>query len=313
MVSRAGQIDAEAAAWVARLHGARTGSAGAALHAWLAEDPAHGDAFERATEVWMMLPGAAAFRDAEPRAERPAQRRTFAPVRALAASVLLLLTCGILWWSLAAADGYATERGEQRVATLEDGSRIALNTDTRVALHFAEDRREVELEQGEAMFEVAHDAARPFIVQAGDTRVRAIGTVFLVRRTADGAIVTLVSGKVAVSDIGARANRAGAVLKPGERLTASAGGSSLIEPHPVEMATAWRRGQAVFRDTSLVAAVAELNRYGGPLLVIDDPRVAALPVSGVFATNDSAEFAESIATLHGLHVVKRGEAVHIVR
>lgn len=315
-------IDAEAAAWVARLHGERTEAIERGLHAWLEADPAHSAAFERATEIWAMLPGAALCMEAERRmgvhapspapTRRPIMRR---PALALAASVLLAFGVGTIWWSVAPEPGYATAIGEQKVAVLEDGSRIALNTNSRVDIDFTSETRAIQLDHGEAMFEVAHNAARPFIVTAGDKQIRAIGTVFLVRREGDSVTVTLIDGKVSVTDLAPRtrtAAKASAILAPGERFTAVGPGQPVIDTESIEVATAWRRGQAIFRDTPLGEAVVELNRYGGKRLVVTDPRLAALPISGVFATNETRDFAEAMAALHGLHVRTEGETLQIV-
>jgi transmembrane sensor len=103
------------------------------------------------------------------------------------------------------------------------------------------------------------------------------------------------------------------VLAPGERLTAASDRLAAIDRPSLEAATAWRRGQAIFEDAPLAEAVAEVNRYGGPHIVIDDPRVASLRVSGVFATNDTAEFAQAIATLHGLRVERDEGDLRIAR
>ncbi len=304
-------VDAEAAAWLTRLHGDE--DVRPALDAWLDEDPAHAAAFARASEVWAILPRAA--RSVEPANAGQAPRSVRLSRAAIAVAASLLLGLVGVWWSLGSPGDYATRPGEQRVATLEDGSRLALNTDTRVGVQFDDGRRHIELEKGEAMFEVAHDADRPFVVVAGDTRVQAIGTVFIVRRSADDVVVTLIKGKVAVSHAqppARGASRPPLVLRPGEKLTEPANGPARIEPESVEVATAWRRGQTVFRDTPLGEAVTELNRYGGPVIMVDDPRIAALPISGVYATN-AADFAEAAATLHGLRVEKDGDALHIRR
>lgn len=306
-------IEAQAAAWLARLQG-DDGAVQPALDAWLSEDPAHAEAFERASTVWAILPRAAAQAQEDVQFRPAARARALWPV-AIAACLALLAGAGALWWSLADAGAYATRPGEQTVATLQDGSRIALNTDTRVDVRFDASRRRIALDRGEAMFEVAHDAERPFVVVAGDTKVMAIGTVFTVRRTAEDVVVTLIKGRVAVSHDKASSRgepNAVVMLRPGEKLTEPATGPARVEPESVEVATAWRRGQAVFRDTPLGTAVTELNRYGGPEIVVDDPRLAALPVSGVFATN-AADFAEAVAQLHGLRTERRGENVHITR
>lgn len=308
-------IDAAAAVWLARLHGAQEDAVRPALDAWLAENPAHAEAFERANETWAILPRAARCGQEEVRSRPSLARPWMLYPAAMAACLLVVVGFAAFWWSLADAGAYATAPGEQKVAMLADGSRIALNTDTQVDVRFNAERRQIELDRGEAMFEVAHDAERPFVVVAGDTRVQAIGTVFTVRRTRDDVIVTLIKGKVAVSHGRARTGgviEAPVVLRPGEKLTEPAEGQRRIEPESVEAATAWRRGQTVFDETPLGAAVTELNRYGGPPIVVDDPRIAALPVSGVFATN-APDFAEAVATLHGLHIEKDGDTLHIRR
>lgn len=316
------RASAEAAAWLARLQGdARTPAREAAFQDWLRADPAHQSAFERATDIWADLPGAALLLDAPARrapAPTPlpvASPRRRLPLHQLALAASLLIAIGIgsfAWFGRPAA--YSTTIGEQKVATLEDGSRIALNTDSSVEVRYDATQRLVELDHGEAMFEVAHNTARPFLVRAGDKQVRAVGTSFVVRREGKEVIVTLLQGKVAVTDIRPAAKRAAPTyLNPGERLRAPPEGAARIETQSADTATAWRRGQAMFSDTPLVDAVAELNRYGGPRLVVDDPRLASLRVSGVFATNDTGEFARAVAALHGLRIEQSGQTMHIVR
>jgi transmembrane sensor len=312
------RASAEAAAWLARLQGdARTPAREAAFKDWLAADPAHQNAFERATDIWAALPGAAQL--LEQPASRPASparshwQRLPVPQFALAVSVVLAVGIG-MFLMLARPSAYSTAVGEQKVATLSDGSRIALNTDSSVEVRYDADERLVELDRGEAMFEVAHNSARPFIVRAGDKQVRAVGTSFVVRREGGEVIVTLLQGKVAVTDIRPAATRPPPTyLNPGDRLRAPMEGPARIDAQPADIATAWRRGQAMFSDTPLADAVTELNRYGGPRLVVDDPRLAGLPISGVFATNDTGEFARAVAALHGLRVEQVGQTMHIVR
>lgn len=324
--SRPQQASAEAAAWIARLQSPDCcPETEAALADWLELDAAHRHAFDRATEVWGMIPAAALRQPAAVSrpapARRPRERAPFvsAALRwspALAASLVLLLAVGVLL--LGGAGGFSTAVGEQQMATLDDGTRITLNTDTRLHVRYADDLRSVALDRGEAMFEVAPNPRRPFVVTAGDTRVRALGTSFIVRRARGSVVVTLIQGKVSVTDTAARPDggpkAAGStILAPGERLTLTDEAGSLIDRPSIETVTAWRRGQAVFADTPLSDAVAELNRYGGPRVVLDDPRLASLRVSGVFATNDTVEFATAIAALHGLQVHHSRAEVVIAR
>jgi transmembrane sensor len=320
MVSKAvpARADAEAAAWTARLQADdRSSTTEAGLQEWLRADPAHAAAFERATELWTMLPGAALYGQENvvplPRARSRAAKGRGA-VQALAASLLLTVGVGAGWWLLDRPADYRTRLGEQKVATLEDGSRIALNTDSEIDVRYAKDERRVQLDRGEAMFEVAPNHARPFIVTAGDKQVRALGTSFIVRHVGSGVVITLLEGKVSVTDLRASAGGTHAtILAPGERLTASADAPATIDQPAMDAVAAWRRGQAVFSDTPLSAAVAELNRYGGPRIALEDPRLASLRVSGVFATNDTAEFAMAVAALHGLRINRNGETIKIMR
>ncbi|HEY0623563.1 FecR family protein [Sphingomonas sp.] len=297
------RLNAEASAWLARLHGPQGSNAEGALQDWLKADPAHQEAFERATELWEILPGAAAF-DAEP--PRPVSRR-FVPL-AIAASLAVLAGAGAMTALLNQPLTFDTRTGEQRMATLDDGSRIALNTDSRLTVKFDRDERQVSLDRGEAMFDVTHDAARPFVVRAGDERIKALGTSFVVRREGDRVRVTLLSGKVEVVRMGERP-RLLAVLAPGERVSAAPDAVPVLDRPALESITAWRRGELRFRDTPLSEAVAEVNRYGRQRVIVNDARLAALPISGVFATDDPAEFAAAVAQLHGLRVQREGEAV----
>ncbi|WP_447728605.1 FecR family protein [Sphingomonas koreensis] len=297
------RLNAEASAWLARLHGPRGGDARGALQDWLKADPAHQEAFERATELWDLLPGAVAPEEAP---QRSISRR-FVPL-AIAASLAVVIGAGTMTALLNQPLTFDTRIGEQRTAALDDGSRVSLNTDSHVTVKFARDEREVSLDRGEAMFDVAHDAARPFVVMAGDERIKALGTSFVVRRDGDRVRVTLLSGKVEVVRMGERPQLL-AVLAPGERISATPDAVPMLDRPLLDSITAWRRGELRFRDTPLSEAVAEVNRYGRQRVIVNDARLASLPISGVFATDDPAEFAAAVAQLHGLRLQREGEAV----
>ena len=225
--SRPRDVEAEAAAWVARLQSTpRDPATEAALKSWLGADADHRDAFERATEIWAIIPGAAAFG----KGTRPAsaasgghvmagERGRLVRMVAIAASLLLMVAAPAWLIEMQRPAAYVTGVGEQEVASLADGSRVALNTDTALEVDYKPGIRQITLEHGEAMFDVAHNAARPFIVAAGDTRVRAVGTSFIVRRIDGDVQVTLLKGKVAVSTVQPADDRARpkpTMLVPGE-------------------------------------------------------------------------------------------------
>lgn len=300
---------AEAGVWVARLHGDRRDSqTEAGFRQWLSAHPLNRQAFELATEVWE---DARELRRVVPFAyEAPRKPRPRMLVPALLAATLAAAAIAAHWWPRDIQTGV----GEQRLLTLEDGSRIYLNTATRVALRYSRGRRGIELKTGEALFDVAKDAARPFIVQAGDQRVTALGTSFAVRHDPRRTEVVLVTGKVTVENRPAAPGQRDATadtavtLQPGERLTI-VGHKPRLDTPVLDSAIAWRRGQVVLEDTPLSEAVDEMNRYSASRLEVEEPEAARLRVDGLFQAGDSASFAQVVALTYGLTVVERGDRI----
>lgn len=312
---------AEAAAWLARLQGpSRTAAAEAAFREWLTADPAHGHAFARATDVWDVLPGAmqqsrggAADRCAE---TGPEARR----VPRWAAPALLAASAAFAWIAIVILPlSYSTGVGEQHTIALGDGTRVTLNTDSKLSVNYNDAERRVRLDRGEAMFEVARNPNRPFVVEAGDEQVRALGTTFVVRLDQTQVAVTLIEGHVEVTEPHQVVSQEispskVAVLSPGERVTMRADTASVAVDRPkVEAVTAWRRGEVMFDDVSLADAVAEINRYGRTHVVVPDAALARLRVSGVFETRDPGEFAQAMAKLHGLTALRSGADIVLGR
>ena len=309
-------MNAEAAAWLARLQSDdRTPHTDAAFKAWLDIDPAHGKAFEQATDVWEMLPGAqgARFSAANENPRRAKTRRNAMLGVMVAAGVCALSLLGGYAFVTRPID-YETAAGEQKVVTLRDGSRMALNTDSKIAVRLTGANRRVTLERGEVLFDVAHDPSHPFLVRAGDEQVRAVGTSFVVRRETESLAVTLLNGKVELSrraTPGTGAFIPQTFLVPGERATLDGRSRVAVDRPDVTAVTAWQHGQVVFDNVSLLEAANELNRYGPVRIVLNDPRVARLRVSGVFETNNGVEFADVMAQLNGLKVRRTAETVEL--
>jgi transmembrane sensor len=321
---------AEAGVWIARLHGDdRSSAMEAGFREWLKADPMNERAFELSTDVWedsvnlrRVIPFAHQL--ANPRS----RRFRFLPAVALAAAAALVLAVvSIVYW---VPGTVVTGVGEQRLLALEDGSRVFLNTATRVAVRYSDQERLVELASGEALFDVAKDVNRPFIVQVGDRQVRAVGTSFVVRRDNEQLAVTLVEGKVSVTpaplahvekvsagrDETKAATRLPAVqrdaagsaevitLVPGQRLVILASQVAQVETMSVDKATAWRRGQVILDDTPLATAITEMNRYNAKKLVVENPEASDLIVNGLFQAGDSLSFANAVAQTYGLTVVE---------
>ncbi|MDI7776499.1 FecR domain-containing protein [Asticcacaulis sp. EMRT-3] len=309
------RMDAEAAAWLARLQGDdRTLHTDAGFKTWLEQDSGHQDAFARATNIWDHLPGAHALSAGHGRRTYRGRPDRKAPVLlAAAASVVAFCLLGGYAY-LTRPVMYETLPGQQLTTTLRDGSRISLNTDSQISVRFSGGYRRVTLKRGEVLFDVAHNASHPFLVEAGDEQVRDIGTSFLMRRDGDDLAVTLLKGKVELS----RRSRASGdsfvpqmIMAPGERATIDRLAQIRVDKPTVENMTAWRHGQVIFTNVSLLEAANELNRYGPVKIVVNDPRVARLRVSGVFETHDAAEFAALMAQLNGLTVRREGQTIEL--
>lgn len=314
--TRVETADLEAADWHARL-GARTVSTDdlEAFFAWRTR-PGNADAWARVERVWResgALAGdpavEAALEAALARGEGRRRSRRPPPlaVGLLAAGLAALAAGGWVWWDRQGV--IATGVGEQREVRLADGSRVRLDTDSRVRVRMTASGRGVALERGQALFTVARDPARPFVVAAGETRVTAVGTVFDVRRDPAGVRVTLVSGVVEVDGGGDRP--APARMTAGQQGRVTAAG---LEVRAVDTAaaTGWAEGRIVFRDTPLAAAVAEVNRYLDDPIVLEAGASGGTPVNGVFRTGDRDAFVSAAAGGLDLRATHRADGAVVL-
>jgi len=200
---------------------------------------------------------------------------------------------------------YETDIGAQQIVRLDDGSVLRLNTDSKAAIHFRRTQRTVRLLRGEGFFEVAHDPGRPFVVEAGATRVRALGTKFDVRRLEAGTQVTLLEGRVQVT----RSSRPEAwTLRPNQQITVN---GTVTAPRPADAAAAssWTTGRIRFHETPLAAAVAEMNRYSRTKIVLDADHLLDIRVNGMFETGNTQAFLSAVTELFGLEAVTTSDGV----
>lgn len=306
-------VRAEAAAWVARLHGPnRTPHVEAGLRRWLADDPEHAAAFELLTDTWEKS-ARLRRRPLEQVAswEGPGFRISFPRAALAAAATVVLAVLATIFYLH--TDAVTTGVGELRTLTLDDGSRVHLNTDTRVRVHYDKQTRHVSLERGEALFEVAKRPDWPFIVTAGGREIKAFGTEFVVRRDRKRLSVMLMEGKVTVSTEG-QSNRSPPetetfTLVPGDRVTFVGSATPTLDRPAPERITAWLRGEVALDNTSLADAVAEMNRYSHQRIVADDPALAAIRVSGIFQAGDLANFAQAVARMHHIKVLNQQDEI----
>lgn len=283
-------LQEDAAAWVARMDSGRWSSLDEAdLQFWLDGDALRPGALLQMQASWMALDEALAERIAEPRRPIFGRRSVLAGGGALAAS----LAGGLIWANSARI--YRTERGEIRRVPLEDGSVAEINTMSRIEVSLRDARRDVSIEQGEAWFQVAKDAKRPFLVAAGRIRAQAIGTAFSVRRRDNGADVIVTEGIVDVWAGGAEGAKKRLVAGEGAFIGNNAGIKRLAgTAEGVENTLAWRAGQINLVGDSLSVAAAEFNRYNERQLVIVDPAIAGQLFDGVFRIDNPEGFALAI-------------------
>ena len=328
----------KAAASLIALHRAdRIGGEDAVVAQWLSLDPAHERAWARAQRAW------SGFDDTDDdellSAMRQAARKA-GPVRAgpraawaagLAAvavtGALLVVGQGVIEGPHGAnpvvaalnpgsagpgqVQTYAVGRAPPRAFVLADGSRLTLDADSTVTAAYALDKRELTLARGRAFFEVAHNPQRPFVVHAADRKVVDVGTQFEVQLGADRLRVVLVDGRVSVSAVGSASSPI--PLRAGQQLVAQAGRAPVVSPANVQATQSWRNGMVTFQDTPLSAAAAELNRYGEDQLVVRDPRIGRLPVSGAFRAGDAARFGRILSQIHPVRIVQTGPHIFEIR
>lgn len=268
------------------------------LKAWLAASLAHRVSFLRLNAGWARSQRMRALEHRDDLAAATTQgmlrlshtRR----LQGIAAAACLVLACAIGWlgW-INAADTYRTAIGALQSVALADGSRITLNTHSAVHVHVSKRRREVELEEGEAFFEVAHDTSRPFLVRSGPVEVQVVGTQFAVYRTSEGVKVIVSEGQVRVHGFGLAAQDSHPTdLTAADIAFITASGIELhhASTEELEAALSWRDGMLIFRDTPLMDAVAEFNRYNATPIVVVDPELAEMRIGGSFRNSNAEGF-----------------------
>lgn len=338
----------EAAVWFMRLEAGETSENSPDYRAWLEASDAHQDAMARARITWGVLgdhakspeltkarsdalsrsTDAAAWRWQSLKSEREQTGVRFGwHVPAIAAALvvgLIAVPVALLQfsreqptineWPTESAQSapmhYATDVAETRVVTLPDNSRVSLDAATQVSVFYTATARDITLLAGQAHFNVAKDATRPFRVTAGDRTVVAIGTAFNIEMIGDEVLVTLLEGEVVVTD--ARSPKVSAPseggdhttvassstpvkLEPGQQLLAVRDNALRIDAAPnIEKTTAWRQGKVFLEEDILSVAVARMNRYSRIRLVVADDSLNVLEVGGIFNAGDTDAFIEAL-------------------
>jgi len=336
---REAEIADKAAYWFALLQSDRCSSAQRrACELWLCEAEAHRDAFEALQGTWDVCgdladdPDILALRRNALSRPKSAWWRNPAIAAALVLALVsgVLLTGGLLESSEPLPDRplvfteiasgpvtakaetahYVTAVGERSAVVLPDQSEIQLNTDTEIRTRFTESERLIILLKGQAMFDVAHDADRPFSVVASGQIITALGTEFEVRLDADEVAVTLVEGRVSVDEVRVKRaqyeSAAEAILDrsqrveltPGERLQARKGVKPIVTSPDLSTTLGWKEGRVTFNGERLEDAASEMNRYLSRKIVVKQDDLKEMPIGGAFKTGGSRAFVAAIKDLY---------------
>ena len=327
-------LDDEAARWLARMRGPDADASRAAFDRWLAQGDRHRAAYNRAGNIWSMgkvLSDDAAAMRLDETATAASSSTRGAGIGRLAVAIILAAACLIAivayrfvlvqtpadWVGgivdegpgQSSPDGAAlslrTARAETRSVRLADGSAILLGPASRLTIRFDGDQRRLQLEQGQARFDVAHDR-RPFVVAAGNGTVTALGTLFDVTMSGHGRVVVhLLRGSVEVAAPLAqgreKASDAVRRLAPGEQIAYADRAPGLVKESPFEFLAPPAAGAMEFDDARLDEVVAIANQRNSRRLRID-PALAALRVSGRFRTHDPGQLADHLAATLDLKV-----------
>jgi len=315
-------IDQLAADWVVRLD-ARAPSVEEqqALDDWLNEDERHFGAYMRARAISLKFGLLLSQRTSERCAAVSVTQQPLLTRRRmllLAGGSLAAGVAGLGVLSLRSDRGYSTRIGEIRRVPLPDGSAITLNTQTRLTVGFSNQVREVRLLRGEALFEVATDALRAFMVNTFDTHITSAAGSFTVRALRPDDVQVMVrDGEVQVAESARLAPvrlRANSVARPMNQAAQDKAPALVAEPlSPVEVdrRLSWQRGQLSFEDVTLGEALQEFSRYSDTRVVIDEPALSKLRVVGLFSASNPVGFAKTVAISLGLRFEMRDGVAHL--
>ncbi|WLR94920.1 FecR family protein [Shinella zoogloeoides] len=273
------------------------------LEAWLDRSERNRAAWQSALKTWALLG------EAEPRHAHlwrgesagivplPRRRRWVAATAlALAASLMLFLAApAFMIWLQA---DFSTGTGESRIVTLADGSAVNLSAGSAIDVELTPEGRHVRLLAGEAFFDVAHDAARPFTVDAGKAKVVVLGTAFDVALDDATATVQLARGVVGISGDGA--GRPVAEMAPGDMATVDGKTGAITHATvPLEEIGAWRSGLLFVNDVTIDSVIARLQRYHPAWISVPDRTLGRQRVTGLYDLRDPDRALRALVTPHG--------------
>ena len=322
-MNRQEAIEDKALDWLMRRNSADwTVEEQAEFDAWLEESMAHKAAYWRADHGWQQADRIRSLGfDNDDRPEERAPQRSWWKTAAIAASLLAVVTVGgrivVPHLSLQQPTSmelahFATPTGVRKIVNLTDGSKVELNTQTKLRTGMNDRSRKVWLDSGEAFFDVVHDDKMPFVVYAGQQTITDLGTKFSVRRDGDRVTVNVLEGKVQVQD--SQGPEAHAAIITAGDTAISRGASTLIVPKSTERvqnALAWRDGLLNYDQAPLSTVVADFNRYNQTQIVVSDAAAGKILIGGSFQASSVDSFTRLLRDAYGLKVERDDNKVKI--
>ena len=332
-IGEARSVDTQASEWLAKLDAEAPGSdVRREFNRWIQEDPSHRQAFEAMVAFYddmnvltqAVLPRELQADNPAPVTPHSTQAGGWWQAPRLAAcAVVLAMAVWFVPGLLPQDKLYITQIGEQRPLQLADGSRVLLNTNSRLRVDYSRGIRRLDLLQGEAHFEVEHDPARPFEVHTGKGLVRAVGTAFTVHIQPRGVEVLVTDGVIELDQAeppttqvaSAAPNRASAVglQVPAGKVVVyeqeALAQLSLTKVELMEEQVAWQKGLLVFNNRHLSEVVAEVSRYTSLKIVIPERAMRELKVGGLFAVGDTESLFEALRDGFDIHTERVSEDV----
>ena len=312
---------ADANAWLVRLQRDDvSGDDALDFEIWLAADAGNAVAYRRALALWHEFEASAdavlatlADDGRKLRAEvrRGPTRRWLAGAGGFAIAAGLAVAVVGPMVSEPSVQTYATGKGQHQRVTLADGSVVDLNAETRLSVSFSGKARQVTLGDGEAIFDVVHDAARPFTVAASSHTVRVVGTQFDVRNRGDDLSVTVARGKVEVRPTASSGRTFR--LTPGQRLDVDRSGTGSLSAFDPQEAFGWRSGRLVYRAEPLANVVADLNRQYVQQIEVSDPQLGKMPITGVIVLDGQAAVITRLSLMLPIRSVPSAEGLLLLR
>ncbi len=333
------EVRAEAIEWlIAFSEGDSDASARARFNEWLRRSPEHVATYLRISAFWQdadrieprhlrdiekLVKDACAESNVYPLAPgipgghiaRLPRRASF---RALVAAALGVIVVSLATLTALRTPTYTTEVGELRTITLGDGSVVTLDAASRISVSFTRTQRSIELSDGQALFRVAKDPGRPFVVKSNNTRVTAVGTQFDVNRKSNGTVVTVLEGRVSVAgppqEPAARTLDTGPILvSAGEQAIVTSAQASKHRALNPANATAWTTGLLVFDSEPLREVARAFNRQNTKPLIVADPELQELRISGVFPATGAGRIAEFLHQRFAVQVIETDTGIRIER